>query len=165
MDTNRIEKQVLLHAPLSRVWKALTDSAEFCLWFGVRFDGPFVPGQAMRGVIVGTTVDPQVAAAQKVHERAPFDVIVDRIEPQRLFSFRWHPFAVEEGYDYSAEPHTLVVFELKEQADGVLLTVTESGFDQIPLARRARAFTANEGGWRAVMNLIAKYLANASESA
>jgi len=158
MSTDRIDKQILLHAPLARVWRALSDSTEFGTWFGVRFDGPFAPGAGMHGVIVPTTVDVEVAGAQKQYEGRPFDITVERMEPERLFSFRWHPFAVEPGVDYSAEPTTLVVFALDEVADGVMLTVTESGFDRIPLERRAKAFTANEQGWGMVMTLIEKYL-------
>jgi uncharacterized protein YndB with AHSA1/START domain len=113
----------------------------------------------MRGVIVPTTVDAEVAKAQKEYEGLPFEIVIEQIEPERLFSFRWHPFAVERGVDYSAEPMTLVAFALEEVADGVMLTVTESGFDRIPLARRAKAFTANEEGWGMVVTLIGKYLA------
>jgi uncharacterized protein YndB with AHSA1/START domain len=89
----------------------------------------------------------------------PFEFVIEKMEAERLFSFRWHPFAVEEGVDYSAEPMTLVEFTLEEVTEGVMLTVTESGFDQIPLARRAKAFTANEGGLGMVVGLIAKYVA------
>ncbi|MBZ5611845.1 MAG: SRPBCC family protein [Acidobacteriia bacterium] len=158
MSTDRIEKQILLHAPLKRVWRALSDSREFGTWFGVRFDGPFKPGATLRGVIVPTTVDSLVAAAQKPHEGKPFEITVEQMQPQRLFSFRWHPYAVEAGVDYSAEPTTLVVFALEEMPNGVRLTVTESGFDKIPLARRAKAFTANEQGWTMVVILVEKYL-------
>jgi uncharacterized protein YndB with AHSA1/START domain len=161
MNTDRIEKKILLRAALERVWRALSDSTEFGTWFGVRFDGPFLPGASVRGVIVPTTVDAEVAKAQKPYEGKPFDITVERLEPPRLFSFRWHPFAVEPGVDYSAEPTTLVVFALEEVADGVLLTVTESGFDQIPLARRAKAFMANEQGWGMVVKLLAGYLVHA----
>ena len=157
--TDRIDKKVLLSAPRARVWKALTDAEEFGTWFGVKFEGPFTPGKPQRGVIVPTKVDAEVAAAQKPYAGMPFEITVDRIEPERLFSFRWHPFAVEPGVDYSQEPTTLIVFTLEDAANGVLLTVTESGFDRIPLARRAKAFTANEGGWTMVMTLIEKYLA------
>ena len=108
---------------------------------------------------MGTTVDADVAKAQKQYEHIPFEITIDRIEPERLFSFRWHPNAVEPGVDYSKEPTTLISFTLKEVANGVMLTVTESGFDQIPLARRAKAFTANEQGWGMVIQLIEKYLA------
>jgi len=158
-STDRIEKRILLRAPRRRVWRALTDTGEFARWFGVNFDAPFTPGTAQRGVIVGTAVDPDVARAQREHAGIPFEITVDRIEPERLFSFRWHPFAVEPGVDYSAEPTTLIVFTLDEVADGTLLTVSESGFDQIPLARRARAFTANEQGWSIMVQLVEKHLA------
>jgi uncharacterized protein YndB with AHSA1/START domain len=158
MSTDRIEKKILLHAPLKRVWRALSDSTEFGSWFGMKFDGPFAPGATMRGVIVPTTVNAEVAEAQKEYEGLPFDFTVERMEPERLLSFRWHPFAVERGVDYSGEPTTLVVFALEDVADGILLTVTESGFDRIPLARRAKAFTANEEGWGMVVKLIGEYL-------
>jgi uncharacterized protein YndB with AHSA1/START domain len=158
MTTDRIEKKILLHAPLKRVWRALTDSAEFGVWFGVKFDGPFQPGASLRGVIVPTSIDPEVAKAQKPHEGTPFQITVEQIEPERLFSFRWHPFAIETGVDYSAEPTTLVSFTLEQLSDGVLLTVTESGFDQIPLARRAKAFQADDQGWGMQVKLIEAYL-------
>lgn len=157
----RIEKQILLRAPLASVWRALADSVEFGKWFGVRFEGPFVPGAVVHGVIVTTSVDPEIAKAQKPYEGMKFEFVVERMEPERLFSFRWHPAAVDPDVDYSAEPTTLVVFTLEHVADGVLLTVTESGFDQIPPARRANAFAQNEQGWGMVLNLIAKYLENA----
>jgi uncharacterized protein YndB with AHSA1/START domain len=158
MSTGRIEKKVLLRAPRKRVWRALADSTEFGSWFGMKFDGPFAPGATMRGMIVPTTVDADVAKAQKNYEGVPVEMMIEQMEPERLFSFRWHPGAVEEGVDYSVEPTTLVVFELEEVADGILLTVTETGFDQIPLARRAKAFSANEGGWAIQMRLIQQYL-------
>jgi uncharacterized protein YndB with AHSA1/START domain len=161
MDTNRIEKNILLRAPRSRVWRALTDSTEFGRWFGVRFDSPFTPGARMQGVIVPTTVDAQVASAQKPYEGYAFEIWIEQMEAERLFSFRWHPFAIERDVDYSAEPTTLVSFELQEVADGIMLTVTESGFDQIPLERRAKAFTANEEGWGMMVRVIEKYLAQA----
>jgi uncharacterized protein YndB with AHSA1/START domain len=157
--TDRIEKTILLHASQARVWRALTDAKQFGEWFGVRFDGAFTPGAPLRGTIVPTTVDAQVAKAQKPHEGLPFEITVDRIEPKRLFSFRWHPFAIERGVDYSHEPTTLIVFVLEPVGEQTKLTVTESGFDQIPLARRAQAFTANDGGWTMVVTLIEKYLA------
>lgn len=158
--TDRIEKKVVLRAPRARVWRALTDSSEFGQWFGVRFDGPFRAGAALRGVITPTTVDPEVAKLQEPHAGTAFEITVERVEPERLFSFRWHPFAIDKNTDYSAEPTTLIEFTLEEQKDGVLLTVTESGFDRIPLARRAQAFAANEGGWAKQMELVAKYLAH-----
>jgi uncharacterized protein YndB with AHSA1/START domain len=161
MSTDRIEKKILLHAPRKRVWRALTDSKEFGTWFGMKFDGPFAPGATMRGVIVPTQVNADVAKAQKPYEGLPFEITIEKMEPERLFSFRWHPNAVERGVDYSAEPTTLIEFVLEEVANGVLLTVTESGFDRIPLARRAKAFTANEQGWGMVVKLIEEYLVQA----
>jgi uncharacterized protein YndB with AHSA1/START domain len=161
-STDRIEKRVLLRAPRARVWQALTDAQEFGTWFGVKFDGPFKPGAPLRGVIVPTSVDAEVAKAQRPYEGRPFEITVDRIEPEKRFSFRWHPFAVEPGVDYSAEPTTLIEFALEDVPNGIMLTVTESGFDHIPLARRAKAFTANEGGWTMVMTLIEKHLAQAA---
>ena len=101
-----------------------------------------------------------MAHAQKEYEGEPFEITIEQMEPERLFSFRWHPYAVEPDVDYSLEPTTLVVFELKEEPDGVELTVTESGFQNIPLARRAKAFTANEQGWSMVAKLVEKYLFN-----
>lgn len=160
--SDRIEKKILLRAPRARVWRALTDAEEFGHWFGVKFDGPFVPGAVQRGVIVPTTVDADVAKAQQEYAGMPFEITVDRIEPERLFAFRWHPFAVERGVDYSGEPTTLIVFTVEEVPNGTVLTVTESGFDRIPLARRAQAFTANEQGWAMVIRLIEKHLAHAS---
>ena len=161
MSTDRIEKSVLLRAPRSRVWRALTDSNEFGSWFGVAFDSPFLPGAPVRGTLVGTTVNAEVAAAQREHAGTPFEIVIDRIEPERLFSFRWHPYAVERDVDYSAEPMTLVTFSLEEVAEGVRLTVTESGFDRIPLERRAKAFAANEGGWAIMVSVLEEYLAQA----
>jgi uncharacterized protein YndB with AHSA1/START domain len=160
MNTDIIEKKILLHAPRKRVWRALSNSTEFGSWFGVKFEGPFAPGAVMRGIIVPTTVDTEVANAQKPYEGKPFEITIEQMEPERLFSFRWHPFAVDQDVDYSAEPTTLIVFALDEVANGVMLTVTESGFDRIPLARRAKAFTANEQGWTMVVKLIEKYLVN-----
>jgi uncharacterized protein YndB with AHSA1/START domain len=162
LETDRIEKQVLLRASRARVWRALTDAEEFGTWFGVKFNGPFIPGSLLRGVIVPTRVDVEVAKAQQPYEGLPFEISVDRIEPETLFAFRWHPFAIEPGVDYSREPTTLIVFALADVADGTMLTVTESGFDRIPLARRAKAFTANEGGWTMVMALIEKHLVQAA---
>jgi uncharacterized protein YndB with AHSA1/START domain len=158
MSTDRIEKKILLHAPLNRVWRALSDSTEFGTWFGMKFDSPFKPGAKMRGMIVPTTMNAEVAKAQKKYEGTPFEITIEQMESERLFSFRWHPGAVDPAIDYSLEATTLIVFTLEEVADGVLLTVTESGFGQIPLERRATAFTANEQGWSIQMKLIEAYL-------
>ncbi len=153
---SRIETKILLRAPLSRVWRALSDSTEFGLWFGMRFSAPFTPGAVMRGHMVPTIANPEVAAAQKQYEGTPFqgEITIQEIEPERLFSFRWHPGAVDPSIDYSTEPTTLVVFALEEVAGGVMLTVTESGFDAIPLARRAAAFNQNEQGWTMVVENV-----------
>lgn len=162
MSTDRIEKKILLRGPVKRVWQALSDSNEFGRWFGVQFEGPFTPGAHVRGRIIGTAVDADVAKAQKQYAHVPFEITIERIDPERLLSFRWHPHAVEPGIDYSQEPTTLIVFTLEPRKDGVLLTVTESGFDQIPLARRAKAFEANEQGWGVVVKLLEKHLGEAA---
>ena len=156
--TDGIEKKILLKAPRARVWRALADSAEFGHWFGVKFDAPFAPGASMRGTLTGSKVDEVVRKAQESHAGLPFEITIEKMEPERLFSFRWHPFAVERGVDYSAEPTTLVAFTLEEAEGGVMLTVTESGFESIPLARRAKAFEANQHGWNAMVGVIEKYV-------
>lgn len=160
MNTDCIEKNILLRASLKRVWQALSDSAEFGKWFGVKFDGPFAPGETLNGIIVPTTADTEVAAMQKSYEGTPFVISVESVEPEKLLAFRWHPYAIEQGTDYSAEPTTLVQFTLKPVEEGVALTVTESGFDNIPLERRAKAFASNEEGWGIQVTLIQKYLAH-----
>ena len=162
MDQRQIEKQILLRAPLARVWQALTDSKRFGTWFGVSFDGPFVEGAFMRGVVTPTKLDETIAETQRAYDGARFELTIERIVPRRLFSFRWHPFAVDVGVDYSGEPTTLIEFRLDERDDGVLVTVTESGFENIPLERRAKAFEANKGGWDAVIMLLEKYVAQAA---
>ncbi|HET9391280.1 MAG TPA: SRPBCC family protein [Steroidobacteraceae bacterium] len=159
MNTDRIEKKVLLQATRERVWQAISDSSQFGTWFGVAFDQPFTEGARLTGRIVPTQVDAEVARLQKPHEGKTFEFSVERIEPMNRISFRWHPYAVETGVDYSKEPTTLIVFELGEAVGGILLTIVESGFDQIPLARRAKAFAANDGGWEKQTTLIRKYLA------
>jgi uncharacterized protein YndB with AHSA1/START domain len=162
--TDRIEKTVLLRAPQARVWRAISDAGQFGRWFGVAFDGPFVAGARMTGRMVPTQVDAEMAKAQEPYAGRPFECTIDRIEPMRLFSFRWHPYAVEPDFDYSREPTTLVVFELEEVAGGTKLTITESGFDRIPLERRAKAFTSNQQGWAAQTRLLEKYLAGAGQA-
>lgn len=145
----RIEKQIQLRAPRARVWRALTDSDEFGAWFGARLVGPFRPGRTASGPI--TTPG---------FERCTLHLQVERIEPQSYFSYRWHPHAVDPNVDYSSEPTTLVEFRLEDAAGGgSLLTVIESGFEHVPLARRARAFQMNEGGWALQMENIARYVA------
>ncbi len=125
----------------------------------MRLNGPFEPGKPITGEIQRTHVDEEIAKHQAPFEGKKVQLWVERIVPQSLFSFRWHPYAIEEGVDYSSEPTTLIQFSLEDAPEGVLLTITESGFDQIPAERRAEAFKANEGGWTVQMGLIAKYLA------
>jgi uncharacterized protein YndB with AHSA1/START domain len=159
MSRDRIEKQVVLRAPLDRVWRAISDSREFGRWFGVRVDGPFVAGTSVTATITGTTVDDEVAEMQRPHTGATATWQIVAVEAPRRFAYRWHPFAVEPTVDYSAEPTTLVEFTLSETPDGVLLRIVESGFDAIPQARRAQAFEANSGGWAKQTELVRKYLA------
>lgn len=159
VSTDRIEKHITLRAPRSRVWQAIANSDEFGQWFGVRFDAPFAAGATVAGRIVGTTVDAEVAKMQQPYADKRFEITIEQMEPERLFSFRWHPHAVDAGTDYSKEPTTLVTFVLEDAQGGTKLTVTESGFDQIPLERRAKAFSGNEQGWAIQMTLIEKYLA------
>lgn len=153
-----IEKKIVLRASRARVWDALTDAKKFGVWFGVDFAGPFVPGQRLLGRVRATQVDAAIAKEQEPYVGKRFEVTVDAIEPQNLFSFFWHPYALEEDTDYSSESMTRVTFALSAAEGGTLLVVTESGFSKVPLARRAEAFTANEGGWEAQTKLIAKYL-------
>jgi uncharacterized protein YndB with AHSA1/START domain len=158
MSSDLIEKKIILQAPLERVWQAIADSRQFGTWFGVDFDGPFIAGTTVSGRIRPTLVDPEIAQLQKPYEGKAFTFVVDRIEPMQTIEFRWHPFAVEAGLDYTSEPMTLIVFELEETMGGVLLTICESGFDSIPLERRAKAFAANDGGWTMQIELIKRYL-------
>jgi uncharacterized protein YndB with AHSA1/START domain len=161
MTTDQIEKTILLRAPIARVWRAISDSSEFGSWFGMKVDGQFAPGAVLRGVITPTTVDAEVAAAQKPYEGKPFEIRIERMEPGRLFSMRWHPHVVDLQTNYSAEPTTLVQFVLEQVAEGVMLTITESGFDSVPLERRAQAFTENEQGWSMMIKVIEKYVVHA----
>jgi uncharacterized protein YndB with AHSA1/START domain len=158
MNTDRIEKKIVLRAPHERVWRAISDSKQFGSWFGVAFDGPFVEGAQLTGRITPTTVDPAIAKLQQPHAGTPFTILVERIEPMRTFAFRWHPYAIDLGVDYSKEPTTLITFALESVPGGIQLTISETGFDQIPLDRRAKAFSANDGGWTMQTTLIEKYL-------
>ena len=147
-DTDRIEKTIVLRAPRSRVWRALTDAGEFGTWFRAEMEGPFEEGRTARGRIT-----------YPGYEHLTMEVMVERMEPERLFSFRWHPYAVEEGVDYAAEPTTLVSFTLEEAPRGTRLTIVESGFDAIPESRRAKAFTMNSKGWDGQAENLRKFLA------
>jgi uncharacterized protein YndB with AHSA1/START domain len=160
-DTDRIRKTALLRAPVERVWDAISDARQFGAWFGAAFDGPFVPGVRLSGRIVPTQVDPDVAKMQEPHAGMAFVLFVERIEPMRLLSFRWHPYAVD-AKDYSSEPTRLVEFELTPVPEGTRLTITESGFEGIPLERRAEAFKSNAEGWDHQLVLVGKYLARAA---
>lgn len=159
MKTDRIEKHILLRAPRERVWRAISDSTQFGKWFGVSLQGPFLQGQRVAGRIVPTSVDTEVAKMQEPWAGMACDFYVERIEPMDRFSFRWHPGAEEAGLEAPEHEMTTVMFELKDVPGGVLLTITETGFDRIPLERRAKAFADNEGGWEMQTKLIEKYLA------
>lgn len=144
---DRIEKRIELKAPVSRVWNALTDYREFGDWFRVRLDGPFVPGQVSRGRIT-----------YPGYEHIPWVATVQKMEPERLFSFTWHPYAIDPQTDYSKETPTLVEFRLEKTANGTLLLLTETGFDKIPSNRRLEAFRMNDGGWAEQMKNIENHV-------
>jgi uncharacterized protein YndB with AHSA1/START domain len=146
-NTDRIEKNVLLHAPKARVWRALTDASEFGSWFGVKLESGFAVGQSAAGQITNPG-----------YEHLTMRVEVERMEAEKLFSFRWHPNATDPKKDYSAEPATLVEFRLEETAEGTLLTVVESGFDQLPPERRADAFRGNSAGWAQQVERIKRHV-------
>ncbi len=148
-STDRIERKILLKAPRSRVWRALTNAEEFGAWFGVDLKGKtFAPGQYVHAQVI----DPG-------YEHIVLDILIERIEPERLLSWRWHPAPIDPSVDYSKEPTTLVVFELEEVEGGTLLTVVESGFDKIPPSRRLEAYRMNNEGWDEEIGRIEKYLA------
>jgi uncharacterized protein YndB with AHSA1/START domain len=148
---NRIEKRIELKAPVSRVWRALTDHREFGEWFRVKLDGPFVVGQTSRGHIT-----------YPGYEHLKWEVVVQKMEPERLFSFTWHPYAVDPKIDYSKETPTLVEFRLEKTESGTRLLLTESGFDKIPSDRQLEAFRMNDGGWTAQIKNIESYVAQKS---
>ena len=146
---DQIKKHIQLRAPRSRVWRALTDSAQFGAWFGVELAGPFRAHSAVSGRITS-----------KGYDHLTIHLQVERIEPESYFSYRWHPYAIDPDVDYSSEPTTLVEFRLDDvEGGGTALTLTESGFDRIPLERRAKAFEMNDGGWAAQMENIARHVA------
>ena len=146
-STDRIEKEIVVHAPRAKVWRAITDSREFGKWFHAEMMDAFVPGACVRGRIT-----------QPGYEHLMLEIQVERIEPEHLFSWRWHPYAVDPLQDYSNEPTTLVVFEFEEIPQGTRITVKETGFDQIPLARRSEAFRMNAEGWAAQLQNISRYV-------
>jgi uncharacterized protein YndB with AHSA1/START domain len=159
MSTDRIHKEILLRAPLERVWQAISEAQQFGKWFGISFNGPFTAGAQLTGKITCTTVDAEVARLQKPFEGKPVAFWVEKIEPMHSISFRWHPHATDPNLDYSKEPTTLIEFRLRPEGKNTHLTITESGFDKIPLERRAEAFKANDSGWSHQTKLIEKYLA------
>jgi uncharacterized protein YndB with AHSA1/START domain len=146
--TDRIEKQTVLRAPRSRVWRALSDAKEFGTWFGVKLSGAFAEGAALCGQITIPGYD-----------HLTMEVIVERMEPERYISWRWHPYAVDPKVDYSQEPTTLVEFRLEELPDGTALTIVESGFDRIPAGRRDEAFRMNSNGWTGQIKNIERHVA------
>jgi uncharacterized protein YndB with AHSA1/START domain len=147
-STDRIERKVMIKAPRSRVWRAISNAAELGGWFGVDFKGKtFVAGKRIAGNIT-----------YPGYEHLTMDVLIERIEPEHLLSWRWHPAAIDPKVDYSQEPTTLVVFELQDAEGGTLVTVVESGLDKIPLARRADAFRMNSSGWDEQMINIKKHV-------
>jgi uncharacterized protein YndB with AHSA1/START domain len=148
-SSDRIEKQVTLDAPRSRVWRALTDVTQFNAWFGVALSTPFAPGAEVSGKI-----------SIRNYDHVTMTIWIETMEPERFFSFRWHPYAVEDGVDYAAEPTTLVSFTLEDATGGTRLTIVESGFDAIPESRRAKAFTMNSKGWDGQAENIRKFLAS-----
>jgi uncharacterized protein YndB with AHSA1/START domain len=148
-STDRIERKVLIKASKARVWRAVSDAGEFGDWFGVNFKGKtFEAGKHIQGKIT-----------YPGYEHLNMDVLIERIVPEQLLSWRWHPAAIDSKVDYSQEPTTLVVFELQEVDGGTLLTVVESGLDKIPLARRADVLRMNSSGWDQQMENIKKHVA------
>jgi uncharacterized protein YndB with AHSA1/START domain len=150
-STDRIEKDIVIRAPRARVWRALTDAQEFGSWFGAELKGEsFAPGAKVSGKITSPG-----------YEHVTLDLVVERMAPERLLSWRWHPHAVDPKKDYSGEPTTLVVFELSDVPEGTLLKVVESGFDAIPLSRRAEAWRMNDEGWAIEMKNIERHVTRA----
>ncbi len=146
-NTDRIEKQIFIKAPRTRVWRALTDQNEFGQWFRVQLANSFSPGARVSGNIT-----------HEGYEHIRFTVTVEQMVPERLFSWRWVPNAIDPARDYSREPTTLVVFELEEAPGGTRLKVTESGFDQVPLERRTQAYRGNDEGWGIQVENIARHV-------
>ena len=147
VSTDRIEKRVVLRAPRTRVWRALTNAEEFGTWFRVKLEGAFTAGESVRGRL-----------SIPGYEHVTLELLVERIDPERYFSYRWHPYAVDPAVDYSAEPTTLVEFHLEDTEGGTALTIVESGFDRLPLTRRAEAFRMNDNGWTGQIKQLAKYV-------
>jgi uncharacterized protein YndB with AHSA1/START domain len=145
-STDRIEKKVVLRAPRTRVWRAIASAKEFGTWFGVKLEGEFAEGRPIHGMLTH---------AGNEHR---LEFLIERIEPDRYFSYRWHPYAIDPATNYSNEPTTLVEFILEETEGGTTVTIVETGFDAIPLARRAEAFRMNDGGWTSQIKKLAGYV-------
>jgi uncharacterized protein YndB with AHSA1/START domain len=160
MSTDRIEKQALLNAPLERVWDAISDSAKFGTWFGMRVDGPFLEGATVSGQITETQVDDDIAAKQRPYVGEPVTLWIVAVEPLRRLAFRWNSLPGSEFTDLT----TLVEFTLTEQADATLLDIVESGFDALPDEHRDATFAGNSEGWALQQQLIGKYLAREAAS-
>ena len=165
--TDRIEKQIHVKAPRARVWRAIADSTQFGEWFGVHIEGPWQVGRPMRGTFNMTFTQEGIDEALARYDLPPAPIastlpdvfcVVEAMEPEERFSFRWIPYGLDAGIDPQTEPKTLVEFRLQDAAEGTLISVTESGFDKVPLARRRRAFLMNTGGWQAQLDNIAAYL-------
>ncbi|WP_208108645.1 SRPBCC family protein [Cognatilysobacter terrigena] len=149
--TDAIERSIIINAPRERVWRALTDTTEFSTWFGASLKGQtFTAGQRVRGPITHCG-----------YEHVNFDVVVERVEPQTVLAYRWHPYPVDPTVDYDAETPTLVTFALSEVPGGTRVTVVESGFDQVPPERRLEAFRMNDRGWAAQLENLARHVTNA----
>jgi uncharacterized protein YndB with AHSA1/START domain len=148
LETDRIERSVVINAPRERVWHALSNAEEFGTWFGANLKGQtFAPGQRVRGPITICG-----------HEHVYFDVVMERIEPPSLLSYRWHPYPIDPAVDYTKEQPTLVTFLLKDTPDnGTLLTVVEEGFDKVPPHRRLEAFRMNSQGWEGQLRNITRH--------
>jgi uncharacterized protein YndB with AHSA1/START domain len=146
-STDRIEKQLVLRATRSRVWRAITTAEEFGAWFRVNLDGAFAEGATVRGNVT-----------HPGYEHVSMEMRIERMEPERYFSYRWHPHPVDPAVDYSDEPTTLVEFILDDAEHGIAVTIVESGFDRIPLARRDEAFRMNERGWAGQINNLARHV-------
>ena len=160
---DRIYKTITLHVSHGRAWKAISDPQEFGAWFGATFDpaytGPFVPHTRVTGTIRPSTSDRHPANEGRAVAGTPIELVIHRVDPDRLVSFRWHPFAVDRTLDYAAEPMTLVSLELEDSNEGVVLTMTESGFDRLPPARRERAYAASERDWELRTWLMQEHVA------
>ena len=149
-STDRIEKRFEVRAPRARVWRTIADANEFGAWFGLKLEGAFAPGRAVRGRLTIAKYD-----------HLTLELQIERIDPEHYFSYRWHPYAIDPKVDYATEPTTLVEFRLDEMEGGTstAVTIVESGFDRIPLARRAEAFRMNDAGWASQAKKLAQYVA------